>query len=183
VITAGLAQRAQAGIKVRQPLAKATIPATFFTDESAREDIYSDIIAEELNVKAVEFSWTQHSYQERMAKPEPEASIQAVQEPSAVKLDFKISPQLRREGLAREVIRHVQQARKQAGLQVDDRINLALQTDDKQLLALLKDDKLTDVIKQETLAKSLNKGISDGDFSATVKVDDAQLIIGLSRLG
>src|SRR5581483_1332326 len=57
-IATGLAQRAEAGIKVRQPLAKATIPSYGFTDKDNRQDLFKDIIAEELNVKEVQFSWT-----------------------------------------------------------------------------------------------------------------------------
>jgi isoleucyl-tRNA synthetase len=41
-----------------------------------------------------------------------------------VKLDFTITPQLKREGLVRELMRAVQDARKEEGLNPQDRINL-----------------------------------------------------------
>jgi isoleucyl-tRNA synthetase len=44
-----------------------------------------------------------------------------------VALDLRITPELRREGLARELVRLVQDARKSAGLQVTDRIELAVE--------------------------------------------------------
>ena len=180
VITQGLAQRAQASIKVRQPLAKATVPATSISDENTREEVYGPIIAEELNVKAVEFSWTKKTYAERMAKPEPDASIQAIQEPSHIKLDLKLTPELKREGLMREVVRHVQQARKQAGLEVDDRINLSIKTSSSELNKVLADTALTATIRQETLAETLNQSSVDG-FEVVVKVEGDELTIRLAK--
>jgi isoleucyl-tRNA synthetase len=47
-----------------------------------------------------------------------------------VALDLEITPDLAREGLAREVVRLVQDARKAAGLEVSDRIELAVDADD-----------------------------------------------------
>ncbi|PIZ61561.1 isoleucine--tRNA ligase, partial [Candidatus Saccharibacteria bacterium CG_4_10_14_0_2_um_filter_52_9] len=178
-ITNGLAQRAQAGIKVRQPLAKVTVPVHQFTDATAREEIYRDIIAEELNVKQVVFNNTDASRRERMEKPPTEAGTIAVQEHLAVQLDLKLTPELKREGLMREVVRHVQQARKQAGLEVDDRIDLGLQTTDAELTTLFKDHGLTDTIKHETLAKSLHPTAVKG-FQTTVKIDGAELHISLA---
>ena len=46
-----------------------------------------------------------------------------------VALEVTITPQLRREGLAREVVRLVQDERKNAGLHVSDRISLWWQSD------------------------------------------------------
>jgi len=54
-----------------------------------------------------------------------------------VALDLRITPGLRREGLAREVIRLVQDARKADGLEVSDRITLHWQAADSELTAAL----------------------------------------------
>jgi isoleucyl-tRNA synthetase len=54
-----------------------------------------------------------------------------------VALDLGITPELRREGLAREVIRLVQDARKADGLEVSDRITLHWQASDPELTAAL----------------------------------------------
>ena len=52
-------------------------------------------------------------------------------------LDLDITPELRREGLAREVIRLVQDARKADGLEVSDRIALRWEAPDPELAAAL----------------------------------------------
>ena len=54
-----------------------------------------------------------------------------------VALEVTITPELRREGLAREVVRLVQDERKNAGLHVSDRISLWWQTDDAEVGAAL----------------------------------------------
>lgn len=157
VITDGLAQRATAGLKVRQPLQKIT---------SGPKDTevlkkFEDIICEELNVKFVEGIDS-----DTLDKPT---------------IDTQITPELKQEGLMREIVRHVQQARKQAGLQVDDRIALSLQTEAAELNQVLGNDELTDTIKHETLAKSFQKEPVDGGFETTVNVEDAELKISLSK--
>jgi isoleucyl-tRNA synthetase len=54
-----------------------------------------------------------------------------------VALELEITPELRREGLAREVIRLVQDARKADGLEVSDRITLRWEAADPDLAAAL----------------------------------------------
>src|SRR6185437_4298993 len=124
---------------------------------------YLNIIREELNVKQAAHK----------------SSNQTNSVPR-VELDVKITPELRREGHAREVIRHVQQARKQAGLEVDDRIDLFLDTDASPLEQLLKDAELAALIKRETLAEHLHRS-KGGAFSITAAIDGSKLIIGLRK--
>ena len=49
----------------------------------------------------------------------------------AVALDLAIDEELREEGRAREIVHAVQNARKAAGLEVEDRIELALDGDER----------------------------------------------------
>lgn len=176
MINDGLSQRAAAGVKVRQPLATVTIPAHALNDYK----IYEGVIAEELNVKQVNFNNTKESRTERLQKPAGEGAVQAIKEPAAVTLDTKLTPELKAEGLMREVVRYVQKARKDAGLDVDNRIRLQLTTDDKGLKAVLQDDKLTDIIKRETLATSLDEPVKEG-YAATAKVEGTELGIKLTK--
>ena len=67
----------------------------------------------------------------------------------AVALQLDLDDELRREGLAREVVHAIQNARKGAGLQVEDRIELTLGGDDALLEAVRPHE---DYVAGETLA-------------------------------
>ncbi len=76
-----------------------------------------------------------------------------------VALDLELSPELRREGLARELVRLVQDARKTAGLEVTDRIALGVETSGEVADALAAH---RDYVAAETLAIEVQVGASDG---------------------
>ena len=160
----GLSKRAAEGIKVRQPLASAKLVSTI--SENATDEVRQflvDIARDELNVKSVEIA----------TGSELEAAESSAQ-PSVV-YDFVITPELKREGLVREVIRHVQSARKKAGLQVDDRIMLQLTTDDEQLRQAI--DEHAELITAETLA-TFGQGEA---YSTTATIEGAELQITIQR--
>ena len=160
----GLSKRAAEGIKVRQPLASAKLVSTISQNTSEEvAQFLVDIARDELNVKSVEVA----------IGSELEANESSAQ-PSVV-YDFVITPELKREGLVREVIRHVQSARKKADLQVDDRIMLQLTTDNEQLRQAINEH--AEVIAAETLATF---GQSDV-YSTTVAIEGAELQITLQR--
>jgi isoleucyl-tRNA synthetase len=86
-------------------------------------------------------------------------------------LDCAVTPELAAEGLARDVVRAVQQARRDAGLDVSDRIALALGGDAAVRTAV---EAHADLITSETLAGTLEVGeVAAGE---TVAVGDAQLV-------
>jgi len=112
---------------------------------------FDEILQEELNVKAVAIGEFQ--------------------------LDLKISSALKREGLMREVIRFVQNARKDAGLSVDDRIQLYLQTKNEDLEKAITDH--LEVIQAETLATDVSE-VTNG-YEVAVKVEGHELTISLTK--
>jgi isoleucyl-tRNA synthetase len=83
----------------------------------------------------------------------------------AVALNLELTDDLRREGLAREVVHAVQAARKDAGLNVEDRISLRLGGDESLLEAVRAHE---NYVTAETLATSLELGEADG-ASATIE--------------
>ena len=142
----GLSKRASEGIKVRQPLASVKLINTISQDTPAEvAQFLIDIAKDELNVKSVEI----------VTDSESESA-----QPSVV-YDLTITPELKREGLMREIVRHVQSARKQAGLQIDDRIVLSISSDDSEISQAV--NAFADVIKSETLAVELNFVINESE--------------------
>lgn len=154
LITEGLAQRASSAIKVRQPLRQAVITG----ENVSKLDRFEDILKEELNVKTVLF-------QDKKALP-------------IIVLNTTLDTELKREGMAREVIRQVQNTRKQADLQVDDRIHLSLHTKDKELSAAIKSHHQE--IAEETLATKLTSNeLQKHGHDSVVKVEGSELAISL----
>ena len=99
---AGLAARAEKGIKVRQPLASMKVGVQLAGPLQV-------IVAEEVNVKEIIF----------------------VKGQSGVELDIEITQALREEGLVREVARMFQELRQKAGLEPKDRIIAIMELPEK----------------------------------------------------
>jgi isoleucyl-tRNA synthetase len=98
----------------------------------------------------------------------------------AVALDLAMDEALRREGWAREVVRAVQNARKDAGLDVSDRIALTLAGDAEIVSVAQEFERL---VADEVLATSVafgNGAEDDGAFVATV--DGHTLRVGVARV-
>ena len=107
-----------------------------------------------------------------------ELNVKEVKVGSKLTIDTDLTPELKKEGLMREVVRNVQTARKAAGLNIDDRITLVLSSDDTELTGAITD--FTEDIKTETLAVSIeNKG--DRSHTSEAQIEGKKLMIGLER--
>jgi isoleucyl-tRNA synthetase len=146
-VEVGLAARDAVRIRVRQPLASVALPG-----EPLPEDIAA-IVREELNVKKIVFG-----------APE-------------VKLDTEITAELRLEGLAREVVRLIQDRRKKMGLNVEDRIRVCFEADGLLARAI---ETHADYIKNETLSVTIEHGKDDCDGEQLL-LEGEQIWIGLKR--
>ena len=82
-------------------------------------------------------------------------------------LDTGVTPELEAEGVRNDFVRLVQQARKDAGLHVSDRINLQCETDDATANVLLAH---ADYIKSQVLATSMTASKAMGGEVAAAKV-------------
>ena len=90
-----------------------------------------------------------------------------------VVLDTAVTPALAAEGLARDLVRAVQQARRDAGLDVSDRIALGIGGDDAVLEAARTHEQL---VTGETLATSYEVGVrTPSSDDVTVTVGDGEL--------
>ena len=96
-----------------------------------------------------------------------------------VLIDSRITPELAREGMARDVVRQVQELRKTADLQMEDRIVLYLGTDDAELQKAI--DEHRETIAAETLTVRWAEAAPDGAHRATVKIEGRTLEIAISK--
>ncbi len=149
-VNESLALRAKNSMKIRQPLAKVMVAKNGETFD------FTPILMEELNVKAVEFGSEE------------------------IALDLNLTDELRAEGSSREIIRHIQNSRKQAGLNVDDRIKLGLETSSENLIRAI--DQFGSEITKEVLAEESTKAaLASSEFEVIVKIDGEELKISLSK--
>ncbi len=107
-----------------------------------------------------------------------ELNVKQVIKGDILQLDLALTPELKREGLMREVVRHIQSARKAAGLNVDDRINVGLSTEDDDLQKAIAE--FSGTISAEVLADTLNNATYD-HYETVVKVEGARLDISLQK--
>jgi isoleucyl-tRNA synthetase len=93
----------------------------------------------------------------------------------AVALQLELDDELRREGLAREIVHAIQNARKEAGLEITDRIELRLAGDDELMAAAQAHESY---LAGEVLATQVTYDAAEG---GTVKLDGHDLCIVLAR--
>ena len=99
-----------------------------------------------------------------------------------VALNTEITTELEREGLARELVRHLQELRRSAGLDVSDRITAYVSGDGDGVAGALSD--FGDYVRQETLSVDiLQTAPGDGAATNTVKLDEATVTIGVEKTG
>ena len=155
IVTKGLSLRAESGIKVRQPLKKLIVKNQKL---KTIEQELLNLIQEEINVKEIVF----------------DSKIK-----EDVMLDTKITEELREEGVAREIMRHIQYMRKKAGLKRQDKI-LVEASGPKSLNKILsaKKDFILEGVKAEDF-KVVNELSEKFDIRKEIKIDKENLLIGI----
>jgi isoleucyl-tRNA synthetase len=95
---------------------------------------------------------------------------------SSVAMDLEVTPELRREGLARDLVRAVQDLRKEAALKVSDRIELAVQAEGEVAEAVREH---RDYLLGETLAVGLLGAPGTDGFAARIDLDGQEVRLWL----
>ena len=102
----------------------------------------------------------------------------ATQGPLTIALDAEISPMLREEGLARELVNRIQNLRKSSGFEVTDRIDVVIENNAALEAALAH---FGNYVSAQTLARSIRFAPNPED-AAEVEWEDGTLMIGIVRL-
>ncbi len=238
VASLGLSARGNAGIKVRQPLAKVLVNVS--EGRAHLAETLVDIVKDELNVKDFEFvsdAGRLISYrilpenktlgpkfgarfpalrkamealdpadvarrvaageaisfpldgetiilapEEVLVQSQPAQGLAvAADKFVTVAVDTAVTPELRAEGLAREVVRRIQAMRKEAGFNIEDRILVYYQAQGE-LEQVFKT--WADYIQSETLANALNSASLPADvYKEDQKVEGEALVLGVKRAG
>lgn len=147
IVTKALELRTKAGIKVRQPLAELRIPLL--------GDMFLDVVRDEINVKKVTVN----------------ANIPF--DINAIELDTKITPELKMEGDARDLIRAIQELRKAKDLKPSDRISITIQTSDEgETVVKTFEAEIKKVVGADsvTFGDATGEEVKAGDHSFTLEV-------------
>ncbi|TNC22658.1 isoleucine--tRNA ligase [Amycolatopsis alkalitolerans] len=227
VCSSALSLRKANKLRVRLPLAKLLVAA----DDAESLAGFTELIADEVNVKAVELStdvaahggfevavnaraagprlgkdvqkvikavkageWTtspegalvaagiellDHEYERRLVAKDPGAAAELPEGSGLVLLDTAVTPGLAAEGVARDLIRVVQQARRDAGLDVADRIELTVDAPEDVVAAAKAHEEF---VASETLAVKVFYGPVEGGFEGTVG-EGVKVRVGVTKSG
>ncbi|MEK7547103.1 MAG: class I tRNA ligase family protein [Patescibacteria group bacterium] len=149
-----LAKRAEAGIKVRQPLASLKIKSAKFKNKEIEE-----LLKDEVNVKKIIF--------------EPKAK-------SDVEFDLEITSELREEGTIREFVRTIQELRQKAGLRPGENIELMVELPQEIKSVVSRNEKF---LKLEVGAKNISYKKSDKFGAETeTKIDGVSVWLGIKKV-
>ncbi len=151
IVELALAKRDEAAIKVRQVLSRLTVTGAELLAE------FSELIKDEVNIKAVVYQKGQSL---------------------SVELDTSLTQDLKEEGLYRELVRTVNQMRKEAGLTINDKVEIYYHSDSAMV------NKVINQFKEELIRNTLSKGIIEGRqdgglISKETEVNGEKIIIAL----
>ena len=149
IVSKALERRVDAGINVRQVLGAmiVTVPSGEFAQE------FQELVQEEVNVKTMKIQKGDY----------------------AVELDLVLTPELVREGMVREIIRRVNDLRKEQGLTIADRVDLYVNGPEQVLLAVKEHQ---NVLLQGTLSVSVR---TEGELPGQVvifKTQECEITVG-----
>jgi isoleucyl-tRNA synthetase len=174
VASMGRAARAKAGIKVRQPLAVNYVGVSSEWEKRALKRL-EPLVLEELNVKELRYDSI-----ENVAALEGNDYVVVGEAANNSAVCTSLTPELRAEGMAREVVHRLQTMRRSAGFDIADHI-LTYYQGEAYVGQVMAD--FADYIRQETLSRELVAGIPEGiDLRENYKLGGYNVLLGVKRL-
>ena len=153
IVELALAKRDEAGVKVRQVLAKLTVNGAELSEE------FSALIKDEVNIKEVVYNKA---------------------DALSVELDTVLTDELKQEGMYRELVRTINNLRKEAGLTIQDKVEIYYETSSssvKETIAKFQEDLL-----KNTLSLEIKEGLkTDALIEKEAEVNGEKAKIGLIK--
>ncbi|MCF7958059.1 MAG: DUF5915 domain-containing protein, partial [Phycisphaerae bacterium] len=94
-------------------------------------------------------------------------------------VDIEINDELKREGMARDIVRHIQQTRKDTGLEIQNHIKITWQTNDDTLKEAINEHQ--DYIRSETLCDEMGNGDVAGPDVKEVNITGTTLKLQVEK--
>jgi isoleucyl-tRNA synthetase len=154
IVELGLAKRAAAGIKIRQPLNNFQFSIFNFQEDA---DKFLPIIADELNVKKVE-------YVKDLGQD--------------AKLDTDLTEELKIEGLARELVRTINDRRKKQGLNINNQVKVWWHSESESIKQIFQSEKLAGELRRATICEAFINDDNNGE-TADINGEPVRLEIKL----
>ncbi len=167
LVELGLALRKEQNLKVRQPLAELLY---ILPEEKKLNDNLKTIVAEEINVKNVVLTGEILNRPHLVAKEAPGIKIA---------LNTELTPELKKEGLARELERQIQDLRKKSGLSIGELVDVYYNTQDNDLAEVI--NSLVD--RKKTFVNQIKTSLEvEADFETQASVEGKPIWLGLVKI-
>jgi isoleucyl-tRNA synthetase len=158
IVELALAERNKAGIKIRQPLSKLSVSGF---DLGGYEETFQSIVADEVNVKAVEF-------------------VNSEKDDLSVYLDTTIDDSLQKQGIARELARQFNALRKAAKLTVADKVDLVCSTSDQLIKAAIEENK-SQLLSQTGSRDLKSDEFTEALFQSECLIGDIKVVLAIVK--
>ncbi len=159
IVSLGLAKRDEYKIKIRQMLNPATVYVKDEKDVSILDEKYLQIASDELNLVSLDI------------KHDKEKVVN--EQRFNLELDTVISPELKKEGIKREIVRSINMIRKDEGLSRDISAKVILVTRDEDITDVIKS--MNEEIKKETVSESIEIQEELNNEDETMKIKELKI--------
>jgi isoleucyl-tRNA synthetase len=174
----GRAARAKAGIKVRQPLGKAVVGVETKEEKKALENLATEVM-EEINAKQLVVL---SEAKEREEFPSNTSDYSVANDARYwVAVSTELTPELIAEGVSRELVRHLQNMRRNAKFDITDHIITYYQTKEPLIKQVI--NTFADYIKQETLSQELINALPpDGAYGEKHRISNSEVSLAIKKV-